>query len=215
MHTLYGSPGSGSAAIEVALQMTQLPWRSVRAATWEPDSALAELHRLNPLGQIPALLLPGGSVMTESAAILIHLGLTVPASGLLPVDPLRRAQALRGLVFISANCYAAIGLLDYPERWCAVGGVDNNAVLDSLRRGSRARLHSLWEQFADQFAATPFLNGDALGALDILAAVVSRWSGTRAHLQASRPTFFATLKRIEAVPVVAAVFARHWPEAAA
>jgi GST-like protein len=213
MHTLYGSPGSGSAAIEVALQMTGLPWRAVRAATWEPDSALAELRQHNPLGQIPTLCLPDGSVLTESAAILIHLGLAVPGSGLLPSDPAPRAQALRGLVFISANCYAAIGLIDYPERWCAPATVDQAAVLDSLRRGSRARLHSLWEQFADQFVGRPFLSGAQLGALDILAAVVSRWSGARAHLQAQRPAFFATLKRIEAEPVVARVFAQHWPDA--
>ena len=30
-----------------------------------------------------------------------------------------RAKAYRALVFIVANCYAAIGVFDYPERWCA------------------------------------------------------------------------------------------------
>ena len=42
-----------------------------------------------------------------------------------------RAQALRGLVFIAANCYAAIGVIDYPERWCLPGA--NAATLDSVR----------------------------------------------------------------------------------
>lgn len=212
MYTLYGSPGSGSAAVEVALQMAKLPWQAVRAATWEPGATLAELHQRNPLGQIPTLMLPDGRVLTESAAILIHLGLVMPDSGLLPLDPALRAQVIRGLVFIAANCYAAIGVIDYPERWCAAANVEQGAVLDSLRSGAQARLHGLWEQFADQFVATPFLSGPELGALDVLAAVVSRWAGTPAHLQAARPDFFATLKRIESVPVVAAVFAQHWPE---
>jgi glutathione S-transferase len=38
------------------------------------DSAQDELQRVNPLGQIPTLVAPDGSVLTESAAILIHLG---------------------------------------------------------------------------------------------------------------------------------------------
>ena len=50
-----------------------------------------------------------------------------------------------------------------------------------------------------------------LGALDILAAVVSKWSGARAHLATSRPAFTATLAHIEADPGIAAVFARHFP----
>jgi GST-like protein len=50
-----------------------------------------------------------------------------------------------------------------------------------------------------------------LGALDLHAAVVSKWSGARKHLEQKRPTFFATLQRIEAHPKVAAVFTKHWP----
>jgi len=73
------------------------------------------------------------------------------------------------------------------------------------------RLHAHWEIFADTFAATPFLSGDAPGALDYLAAVVSKWSGARAHLASTRPEFAATLERIETDPVVADVFAAHWP----
>jgi GST-like protein len=69
----------------------------------------------------------------------------------------------------------------------------------------------LWDTFADNFAATPWLNGERLGALDLLTAVVSRWSGSRKHLVDSRPEFSALLARIEAQPRVAPVFARHWP----
>ena len=47
-------------------------------------------------------------------------------------------------------------------------------------------------------------------ALDYLAAVVSKWSGTRAHLKVNRPQFLETLHRIEAHSDVAPVFARHW-----
>jgi GST-like protein len=210
MYTLYGSNGSGSAAIEAALAIIDAPCRLVEAASWSPDDAFAELLALNPLGQIPTLVLPDGSVLSESAAILIHLGSVHPDSGLLPRDDSARAQAIRGLVFIAANCYAAISVIDYPERWCE--GADE-AMQKRIRAGTRARLHRYWEMFADLFPARPYLGGDAIGALDLLAAVVSKWSGSRAHLQLARPAFHATLLRIEAQPKVAPVFARHWPAA--
>jgi GST-like protein len=206
MLTLFGSLGSGSAAIEMALAQAGLPCRQVRAATWEPDSALDQLGLVNPLRQIPTLLLEDGSVLTESAAILIHLGLEHQAGGLLPAEPGARAQAIRGLVYIAANCYAAIGIIDYPERWCA--DIDPSAR-ERLLRGARDRLHACWVMFADQFAGQ--LSGEP-GALAFLAAVVSRWSGTRAHLAATRPEFHATLQRLDAHPALAAVIARHWPK---
>lgn len=208
MYTLYGSQGSGSAAAEAALVLAGQPFREVRASQWEPDSAQAELLQHNPLGQIPTLLLPEGGVLTESAAILIHLGLVHPAAGLLPTDAAARAQALRGLVYIAANCYAAISIGDYPERWCST---PDEATNTRIRAGARERLHHHWALFADQFTAAPFLSGTAPGALDLLASVVSRWSGTRAFLRAQRPAFFATLQAVDSHPAVAAVFQRHWP----
>ena len=209
MYTLFGTQGSGSAAIEVALEAVGAPYRVVRASSWEPDSALAELQRVNPLAQIPTLQCPDGSVLTESAAIMIHLGLAFPAAALLPADLAQRSQAIRGLVFIAANCYSAVSIADYPERW--VAEIDD-AARARLIRGARAQLHRHWEIFAEQFPATPFFcGGKGPGALDFLAAVVSKWSGTRAHLKAKRPDFLATVKMIEAHPIVAPVFARHWP----
>ena len=208
MYTLYGKQGSGSASSEAALEIVGAPYRIVETASWEPNDAFAELFEVNPLGQIPTLVLPDGSVLSESAAILIHLDSAHPEAGLLPRDLAARAQAVRGLVFIAANCYSAIGIIDYPERWCEDADA---ATQQRVRAGTRARLHRHWEMFADTFPARPYLGGKEIGALDLLAAVVSKWSGTRAHLEQVRPAFHETLLRIDAHPRVAPVFARHWP----
>ncbi len=212
MYTLYGARGSGAAAVEAALEIAGAPYRFVETASWTPNAAFEELLKLNPLGQVPTLVLEDGSAMSESAAILIHLGERHPDSGLMPRDASARAQLIRGLVFIAANCYAAISIIDYPERWCADADADE-AVKERIRAGTRARLHRHWEMFADVFPARPQLSGATVGALDLLAAVVSKWSGSRKHLQQQRPDFHAALLRTEAHPKVAAVFARHWPKA--
>jgi GST-like protein len=207
IYKLYGAKGSGSAAIEAALEMTGEKFCLVDAASWDPASAVEELERINPLKQIPTLLLPDGSVLTESAAILLHLGLAHPSARILPVEPAARAQSIRGLVFIAANCYAAVGVADYPERW---SDTSDKAVADRIRAGARARLRRYWEIFADTFPARPFFDGEAPGGLDLLACVVSKWSGTRMHVKTARPEFFATLERIERQPRIASVLARHW-----
>ena len=207
MYKLYGSRGSGSAAVEMGLRACGIHYQTVRASTWEADSAQAELARVNPLGQIPTLLLPDGTVMTESAAILLHLALSVPHSALLPEAPSARAVAIRGLVYIAANCYAAISIYDYPERWTTAQDQPAHA---QIREGARAQLYRSWEIFADSFPAKPYLSGEIPGALDFLAAVVTRWSEARVHLAAKRPQFAALLQRIEAHPRVGPVVQEHW-----
>lgn len=206
-YILYGSRGSGSAAVEVGLRVCGLQYRQIRASTWEPDSAIDELGRVNPMRQIPTLVLPDGTVMSESAAILIYLGLLVPHSKLLPDAASARAQALRGLVFIAANCYSAIGINDYPERWTTAS---TKPAREKVRQGARRQLHRNWEIFADTFRADPFLSGDAPAALDFLAAVVTRWAGTRAHLTQSRPDFMEVIRRVDAHASAAPVFREHW-----
>jgi GST-like protein len=222
MLRLYGDSGSGSAAVEVALSLCGLEYELRRAATWRHEgraqqAALAELTLANPLHQLPTLVQEDGTVLSESAAILMHLGLDHPRSSLLPRAASQRAQAMRGLVFIAANLYSAIGVIDHPERWIAT-----EAGATKLRQGARARLHAMWSVFADVFhpdPAAPWLlqaarrgrNQAPPGALDLLAAVVSRWSGGRQHLKRERPALHALLERVDAHPAVAPVFARHWP----
>ena len=205
-HTLYGAPGSGSAAIEMALQAAALPFHVVRAATWEPGPGLDALRQVNPLGQIPTLVLPGGAVLTESAAILIHLGLAHPGHGLLPDDPVARAMAIRGLVFIAANCYAGVSVSDYPERWTTATSKSAQA---RVRAAARVQLHRSWGLFFDTLSADLERDAAQPGALAFLAVVVSQWSGTRQHLQANHPAAAALLATLAAHPRIAAVLAAH------
>ena len=205
MLTLYGTKGSGSAAVEAALRLAGQPFQLVDAASWVPTPGLEKLKRMNPLVQVPTLVLDDGTVMTESAAILIWAGLRFPQSGLLPAEP---AQAIRGIVYIAANCYAAIGIIDYPPRFCAEC---DEATVERIRTGTRSRLHEYWRIFADEFGTQ--MNVARPGALDVLAAVVSRWSGARAHLAAERPALHAIIERVEADARIADIFRRHWPPA--
>lgn len=202
--TLYGSAGSGSAAIEMALRAAKLGYRVVRASTWEPDSAQAQLRAANPLGQVPTLVLADGTVLSESAAILVLLGLEHPEAELLPAASRERATALRGLVYIAANCYPAVSIADYPERWTTA---TTAPAREKVRAAARAQLHRAWEIFADAFGGA--LSPAKPGALAFLAVVVSQWSGARAHLRKHRPAFHATIDALERHARLAAVLREH------
>ncbi len=141
MYQLFGYRQSGSSAVEIALCLCGVPYRRVDAYSTEDNEAAKELQALNPQMQVPTLLLPDGSVLTEAAAILIHLGLVFPESKLLPDDPTQRAQAIRGLIYIVANCYTPIGIIDFPERWLVDA---DEATRQQLVSGTRQRLHRNW-----------------------------------------------------------------------
>ncbi|UZJ57833.1 glutathione S-transferase [Pseudomonas sp. KU26590] len=206
MFTLFGADRSGSAAIEMALTLCGADYRLVGASSWEEGAGQDELTRLNPLMQVPTLVIPGDGVLTESAAILIHLGLEFPLSGLLSQDAFERAQQLRALAYITTSCYASIGMIDYPERWLPDADADQ---LDRLVAGARSKLHSQWEVFSHVFYNPVAWHPQAPGAVEMLASVVSQWSGAREHLERSRPEFSASLGRIDRHSVIKAVLQRH------
>ena len=207
-YVLYGTQGSGSSIVEIGLRWCGQAYRTVHASSWEDASAQEALRALNPLMQIPTLRTPEGEVLTESGAILMHLGLRFPAAGLLGDDERQRDRVLRGLVYIAANCYSCISVIDYPGRYTTR---TDKADHDAIVAGTKARLHHHWALFADMFPGDPWLSGAQPGALDVMAVIVSKWSGSRKFLEEQRPAFFALLQRIEALPHVAEVCAKHWP----
>lgn len=207
MYKLYGTARSGSAAIEMALKACGAKYSIFEASSWQKESDIDALRALNPLVQIPTLVLPDGSVMTESAAIIIHLGLEYPDSGLLSSEALVRAQQLRGLVYISANCYAAVGMIDYPERWLPDGSEDQNKL---LAKGALQKLYQQWEIFSDVFYGSQAWRAQSPGGLEMLACVVTRWSRARERLSHSRASFCSSLVEVEKHPVIRDVIDQHW-----
>lgn len=207
MYTLFGANRSGAVAIEVALQQCQVHYEWVAASSWEQGPGTDWLKRVNPLGQVPTVLTPEGEVLTESAAILIGLGLKYPGSGLLSAHGPTRAQQIRSLIFIASNCYSAIGVIDYPQRWLPAA---DKAALALLAEGARQRLYQQWAVFSDLFTSGDCWQPQAPGGPELLAAVVTRWSGTREYLANVRPAFLESLEAIDWHPRLQGVLARRW-----
>jgi GST-like protein len=70
---LLASPGTGSAIVEAMLALKGFQYT---IEDFDYDRVLAgdpALMTKNPLSELPTLILPDGTIMTESAAILIYL----------------------------------------------------------------------------------------------------------------------------------------------
>src|ERR1700754_4381364 len=83
-HRLIGNPGCGSAIGEAGLALSGLPYETEMLDICQPGPERDRLFQLNPLGQVPVLILPDGSVMTESAAMVLHVIDLAPGAGLAP-----------------------------------------------------------------------------------------------------------------------------------
>lgn len=202
---LYGEPGWGSALTEV-----QLAWYGLdvefRATghLFNDPAARAALAEINPLAQIPTLLLPDGTVMTESAAITLwladHTGSTDLVPG--PADP-ERAAFLRWLIFIVANVYPTYTYADDPSRFVTVESARTpfREAVDAYAQ----RLYGIMEQAA----VGPWFLGERLSAIDVYLGVLTLWRPGASWFARHTPTLTAIAVAIRAHPRVAGVFARN------
>src|SRR3981189_479466 len=138
MHELWMAQGWGSALAEAALTWVDEPYRRVEIGGEDADG-WARLRQVNPLGQLPTLVLDGGTVLTESAAIMLWAGDRAPDSGLVPAaDAPERARFLRFLMLLVTAIYPTFTYGDVPAKFVP------EAACDALRNSTDERRKSLW-----------------------------------------------------------------------
>ncbi|MGB3897360.1 MAG: glutathione S-transferase family protein [Mesorhizobium sp.] len=136
MYKVYSRPGSGSFVVEAALEMAGAPFECIDVPkTPQPDLGFLEI---SPLNQVPALALPDGHTMTESAAICILLAERFPQAALAPADGAGRADFLRWMALMASVVYPADLRFYYADRYTTdAGGADavKQAAIAEMDRG--------------------------------------------------------------------------------
>jgi len=205
---LYGDAGSGSAMIEMALAETgETP--ELRSVPLEGDHQLrADYLAINPMGRLPTLLLPDGTVMTESLAILLTIADRHPQAALLPAPgTAARAMALRWMTLMVAEFYPHVTRWDYPHRFGPAEAAD--AIRDRAEEMGREVLRVIETHAGLRGGDAPFLLGDRFCLADIPLAVMSRWMGGRAWTPANLPKLEALAQAVAARPAIAPIWAAH------
>lgn len=207
MLKIFGAVGSGSVPIEATLTLLGIPYEIIEAVTWENEAARNLVEAVNPLRQVPAVVLPTGEVLTESAAILIHLADLHPQARLAPVpsDP-KRAQYLRWMVYVSAAIYALVWIIDEPARIVA-GKEQASDVLARLED----RRADCWRMMDEQISPGRYILGDEFSVLDLYVAVISRFAPGRTRFYKSAPRMAEIIRRVDADPRLKAFWSKRFP----
>lgn len=203
-YELIASKGCGSAVIEMALALAGLPHRVTMIPYLEPGLERDRLLSLNPLGQVPTLILPNGNVMTESAAILLHIHDVAPQAGLVPSDVDSRAAFFNLMIVLVAAIYPTFTFGDDPKQF----GLDD-AAASALRAESDARRNRIWQSMETLISPSPYALGPQLTAVDLYLAVMSAWRPGRAWFAQNCPKLLSAAEATAKIPAVSRILERN------
>ena len=205
-YRLFWGPDMGSVTPHAVLEELDLPYEMVQVNFGAGEHKNPDYRAINPLGKVPALQLPDGSIMTESAAMLLYLCDLVPAAGLLPApDHPDRARALRWLLFLASDVYGAGVRIYSPRDFCSDPAHSDSVVQAASTAFDRySRLIEV-----EALEPGPFVLGERFSAVDIYLTMVMRWHPDRESLLDAAPRLRALDDLVLARPAVRKAFEDH------
>lgn len=176
MYRLYTRPGSGGFVVEAAFELAGVPFERVNVAKTEPlpDDFLA----ISPVRQVPALVLPEGGSMTESAAMCMLIAERYPQARLAPpAGAPARADFLRWMVFMSSALYPALLRFFYAPRYTT----DADGT-DAVKQAATAESDRYFAIIDEALGGRTWLVGQEFSIADVYLLMLAHW-----HPVADRP----------------------------
>jgi glutathione S-transferase len=205
MYKLYGRKNTGSSAVEALLTVLDVPFEIIDVAKTETGAAPDWYKAINPRGEVPSLGLPDGSVMTESAAMMVYLADAHPKAGLAPkLTDANRAQYLRWMVYLAAAPYPTDLRLYYPDRYST-----DPSHADAIKAKASIDLARDFDVLAMRMGEGPFVLDKKLSAVDLYAAMLFTWSDDVDGLFAKQPKLKRLYDSVSAHSAVRKVWDRH------
>jgi GST-like protein len=205
-YVVYGAAGSGSVMVEAALTLLDLPYR-VAEVSIDPAQPDPDYGKVNPMRQAPALILPGGELMTESSAILIWLADAHPEARLAPtMASAQRPAFLRWMAFCSAAIYALFWIRDDPARLTS-----HKEVQGEIKARTGDRIAECWGIMDAQVDPGRYILGDEPTVLDLVVTIMSRWAPGRRRFYEVAPKLSEVVRRVDAEPRLQAFWAARFP----
>ena len=205
MYRIYARPQTGAMVVEAALEEIGALYEIVTVKRDAARRPAPEFLSINPLGQVPVLQLPDGSIMTESAAIAIYLCDRHAEAGLAPAaESNLRAPFLRWLIFLATNIYTSDLRIYYPDRYTSRpqhSDAVKSAALDAMARE--------WKIYADALGDNAYTLGNRYSIVDVYAAMLATWNLDVPAFFRLHPNVKALYDRVLARPAVARVWQRH------
>ena len=205
MYKLFWAKSMGSMVAEVLFEEIGVEYEKVPIDVEKEENRSAEFLAINPLGQIPTLVLPDGTVMTESAAMVLQITDRHPEAKLAPpAGSPEGARFQRWLLFMATTIYPAEQRLFYADRITT----DASAVA-GIEACARTDMDSYFAILNDALAPGPYLLGESFSAVDVYLWMFVKWHPDTAKLFADNPRIARLVELVEARPSVAKVWAAN------
>ncbi|MGL4279974.1 MAG: glutathione S-transferase family protein [Albidovulum sp.] len=207
-YVLYGRRQTGSMVVEAALALAGAAYSFRAVPSPGSDEERAAYAKINPRGQVPALIHPDGTVITEGPAILNHLADAFPTAGLAPPPgSALRAWHDRWLAFFHANVYEGMLRELFPDRYTT-----DAAGTAALSAAATAYVRRHFLIFEAELAHRPeggFYCGAGPSVLDLYLWMLCFWLDAD-WLAANCPRLFAHWQRMREREALAPVEAAHF-----
>ncbi len=202
-YTLYTSRRTSGMAIDCLLALIGARYDKTVLDLRAGEQNGAAYRRVNPTGKVPALVLPDGQVVTESAAIILTLADRHPEAGLLPpAGTPARWTAYRWLMVLTSEVYPMIEIVDFPERFAP----REDGRAEALRDRAMARFLDRLVLIEAAVAGSPWFLSDGPGALDIYLANMTEWSVDPEWRRTHLPKAVAIVSALTRHPVVGPIW---------
>ncbi len=197
MYKLYGTTHTSTCAVKAALTEAGAPFEEVEIATSKKQHLTEEYRQINPRQQVPSLMLPDGSIMTESPAILLHIADAHPEVRLAPLPGTsERAQHDRWLIFFAVNVYEGELRMSRGERFTT----DTNGK-QGVEEAAKAYVDRHSSIFEEALGNGPYFFDNDLSMLDIYVWMLSQWQDA-AWLEANCPKIVRLANTVKVRPKI-------------
>ena len=202
--TLYGSPSTAALVVHWLLLELQIEHDLVLLDFDKREHKDAAYLALNPAGLVPTLVLDG-QVLTEAAAIALHLADRHPEAALLPAPgTANRAEAYRWMFWCANTVQPAYRAWFYPQE---MAGPEH---VDATRQRARERLEGAWQHLTEHLSTRgPYVLGESLSVVDFMLVMLMRWSRNMPTPSDTWPALKAYADRLKARPAFAEVYRRE------
>jgi glutathione S-transferase len=189
---LYYSPGACSLSPHIALLEAGLPYDLVkvdlRAKKLENGD---DFLQINPKGQVPALSLDSGELVTEGPVIVQMIADKAPGKNLAPArDSAERYKLLEWLNFITGELHKNFSPLFNP------------AIPDEVKNFFRDRIMGKFKYVDAQLAGRDYLMGKQFSVADGYLYTMLRWADGHKFDLSGLKNLMAFKERVAARPKV-------------